>query len=174
MTTGVWISDFQLMDMSRLMSCKKILLLLIVDLKVHCSFMYQIALQLNVESSASLLSHPFILIFLTLDFHFPQPCPQGLLRSQACEQALHVGESREVTRDGRAFSRGSFCLTFESLLAGSGFSLENLCKGVFERLVSTGSGLFTFLSSCFAQIFSHCLYMCKETKQYKFYSVKVY
>ena len=44
---------------------------------------------------------------------------------QACEQALHLGESREVTQDGRAFSRGSFCLTFESSLAGSGFSLPS-------------------------------------------------
>ena len=49
--------------MSRLMSCKKIILLVIVDLKVDCSFMYEIALWLNVESSASLLSHPFILNF---------------------------------------------------------------------------------------------------------------
>ena len=124
--------NFKLTDVSRLMSCKKIILLEIVNLKVDCSFMYQIALWLNVESSASLLSHPFILNFLTLGFCFPQPRPQGPLafqygggRSQACEQALHLQESREVTRDGRAFSRGSFCLTFESSLAGSGLSLPS-------------------------------------------------
>ena len=133
---------------------------MILDLKVDCSFLYQIAAWLNVESSASLLSHPFILNFLTLVFALPNLVPGSsrfpIWRQQvpACEQALHLGESREVTRDCRAFSRGSFCLTFESLLTGSGFSLENLCKGVFEQHASTGSGLFTFLSSCFAQIFS--------------------
>ena len=33
-------------------------------------------------------------------------------------------------------------------------SLENLSKGVFEQRTLTGSGLFTFLSSGFAKIFS--------------------
>ena len=122
--------NFELMDTSRLMSCKKYIyiyiLLVIVDLKVDCSFMYQIALWLNVESSASLLSHPFI--FLTLGLCFPQPRPQGLLafqyggsRSEACEQALHLGASREVTQGGRAFSHGSFRLTLRAFSQAQGF-----------------------------------------------------
>ena len=130
--------------------------------------MYHITLWLNVEWSASLLSHSFSLNFLTLGFCFPQPRPQGLFAFQyggsrspsLWEQALHLGESREVTRDGRACSRGSFCLTFESLLAGSGFSLGNSCKGVFEWCTSTGNRFFTFLSSFFAQIFSWIVSTC--------------
>ena len=68
-TTGVWISG--------LMSCKKIILLVILDWKVDFSSMYKIALHvwLSVESSASLLSHPFILNFLVLGFCFPHPRP---------------------------------------------------------------------------------------------------
>ena len=76
-TTGVWISEFELMYTSRLMSCKKIILLVILDWKVDFSSMYKIALHvwLSVESSASLLSHPFILNFLVLGFCFPHPRP---------------------------------------------------------------------------------------------------
>ena len=44
-------------------------------------------------------------------------------------------------------------LSSASEVSGS-FSLGNFSKGVFERPRSTGCGLFTFLSSVFAQIFS--------------------
>ena len=51
----------------------------------------------------------------------------------------------------------------------------NLRKDVFERRTSTGSGLFTFLSGIFAQIFGQIVSIIKkETKNYKYGIVNLF
>ena len=53
-------------------------------------------------------------------------------------------------------------------LVNVNLELLSLSKDVFERLTSTGSGLFSFLSGIFAQIFGQIVSIIKkETKKYK-------
>ena len=109
--------NFELMDTSRLMSCKKIILVVILDLKVNCSFMYQIASWLNVESSASLLSHPFILNFLTLGFCFPQPRPRVFsLTNMAAAGPKPVSKLSICREKSREIVAHSLAARFASLL----------------------------------------------------------
>ena len=130
--------------------------------------MYHITLLLNVEWSASLLSHPFSLNFLTLGFCFPQPHQRVFSLSNMAAAGpkpmskLSIWGSREKSREIVAHSLAArFASLLRACSRAQGFHQGTyVSKGVFERCTSTGSGLFTFLSSCIAQIFSWIVSTC--------------